>query len=85
MLSETQIQFLEKGLDFKPIQKNVNKPEKRKDFEHFSRRMLISGISKKRILKIFLMNQSFDLRLFGNFLLVILVWNFFKSTLKRNI
>ena len=30
--------MLEKGLDFAPIQKTLNEPELRKDFEEFSRR-----------------------------------------------
>ena len=39
VLSEIEIQVLEKGLDFAPIQKSINEPELRKDFEDFSRRM----------------------------------------------
>ena len=39
VLTETEIRVLEKGLDFAPIQKSLNKPELRKDFEEFSRRM----------------------------------------------
>ena len=41
MLSEIDIQDLEKRLDFSPIQKSINEPELRKDFEDFSRRMCI--------------------------------------------
>ena len=41
VLSEIEIQVLEKGLDFAPIQKSINEPELRKDFEEFSRRMRI--------------------------------------------
>ena len=41
MLSEIEVQVLEKGLDFAPIQKSINEPELRKDFEDFSRRMRI--------------------------------------------
>ena len=37
--TETGIRVLEKGLDFGPIQKSLNEPELRKDFEEFSRRM----------------------------------------------
>ena len=41
VLSEIEIQVLEKGLDFAPIQKSINEPELRKGFEEFSRRMHI--------------------------------------------
>ena len=41
VLSEIEIQVLEKGLDFAPIQRSINEPELRKDFEDFSRRMRI--------------------------------------------
>ena len=33
VLSEIEIQVLEKGLDFAPIQKSINEPELRKEFE----------------------------------------------------
>ena len=36
MLSETEIQVLEKGLDFVPTQQSINEPGLRKDFEDFS-------------------------------------------------
>ena len=39
VLNETGIRVLEKGLDFAPIQKSLNEPELRKDFEEFFRRM----------------------------------------------
>ena len=39
VLTETEIKVLEKGLDFAPIQKTLNEPELRKDFEKFSRTM----------------------------------------------
>ena len=41
VLSEIEIQVLEKRLNFAPIQKSINEPELRKDFEDFSRRMRI--------------------------------------------
>ena len=41
VLSENEIKVLEKGLDFAPIQRKVNEPELRKDFEEFCRRMRI--------------------------------------------
>ena len=41
VLLEIEIEVLEKGLDFAPIQKSINEPELRKDFEEFSRRMRI--------------------------------------------
>ena len=41
VLSEIEIQVLEKRLDFAPIQKSINGPELRKDFEEFLWRMRI--------------------------------------------
>ena len=41
VLSEIEIHVLEKGLDFAPIQKSINGPKLRKDFEDFSKRMHI--------------------------------------------
>ena len=40
VLTEGEIKVLEKGLDFAPIQREVNKPELRHDFENFCRRMI---------------------------------------------
>ena len=40
---ETEISVLEKG-GFAPIQKSLNGPELRKDFEEFSHRMLCYAI-----------------------------------------
>ena len=39
VLSENEIKVLEKGLDFEPIQRNINELELRKDFGEFCRRM----------------------------------------------
>ena len=39
VLTETEIRVSEKGLDFAPIQKSLNEPELRKDFEELSCRM----------------------------------------------
>ena len=39
VLTEIEISIEEKGLEFAPIQKLLNEPELRKDFEEFSRRM----------------------------------------------
>ena len=41
VLSDAEIKILEKSLDFAPIQRNINEPELRKDFEEFCRRMRI--------------------------------------------
>ena len=41
VLTEGEIKVLEKGLYFAPIQRKVNEPELRKDFENFCRRMKI--------------------------------------------
>ena len=37
VLTEDEIKVLEKGLDFAPIQRKVNEPELRQDFENFCR------------------------------------------------
>ena len=39
ILSDTEIEILEKGLDHAPIQNKVNEPELREDFYEFSRKM----------------------------------------------
>ena len=39
VLTEIEIKVLEKGLDFVPIQNKINEPERRSDFQEFSRRM----------------------------------------------
>ena len=39
VLSDTEFKILEKGLDFAPIQRKINKPELRENFEEFSHRM----------------------------------------------
>ena len=39
ILTEIEIKVLEKGLDFAPVQRTLNEPELRKDFEEFCRRM----------------------------------------------
>ena len=41
MLSETEIKILEKDLDYAPIQRKINEPELKCDFEEFCRRMRI--------------------------------------------
>ena len=39
ILSENETKVLEKGLDFLPIQRKINKPELGKNFEQFCRRV----------------------------------------------
>ena len=41
VLSETEIRILEKGLDYAPMQRKINEPELKSDFEEFCRRMRI--------------------------------------------
>ena len=40
-MRENEIKSLEKGLDFAPIQRKINEPELRKNFEEFCRSMKI--------------------------------------------
>ena len=42
VLTEEEIKVLQKGLDFAPIQRKLNEPELRQDFENFCRRMRIN-------------------------------------------
>ena len=39
VLTDVEIKVLEKGLDYAPIQKKINEPELRRDFEEFCGRM----------------------------------------------
>lgn len=39
--SESEAGILKKGLDFAPIQKKINEPDLRRDFQEFCRRMRI--------------------------------------------
>ena len=39
MLSEKEIKILEKGLHYSPIQRKINEPKLKSDFEEFCRRM----------------------------------------------
>ena len=36
VLSDSEIKFLKKGLDFAPMQRKINEPELRSDFENFA-------------------------------------------------
>ena len=47
VLSESEIKVLEKGLDFAPLQRKVNEPELRKDFEEFCGRMRCKTVFSK--------------------------------------
>ena len=49
VLTDTEINILEKGLDFAPIQNKINQPELRKDFEEFCRRMRIKWYFRNEI------------------------------------
>ena len=44
VLSDNGIKVLEKGLDFKPLQRKINDPELRSDFREFCRRMRIKWL-----------------------------------------
>ena len=47
VLSEDEIKFFKKGLDFAPTQNKVNEPELRKDFDELCRRMRIKWHFRK--------------------------------------
>ena len=53
VLTDTEINILEKGLDFAPIQNKFNQPELRKDFEEFCRRVRIKWYFRNDILENF--------------------------------
>ena len=59
MLSETETNILEKGLDYVPIEKKINKPELKSDFEEFRRRMRIKWHFRKEPSKSFSEIPSF--------------------------
>ena len=60
--------MLEKGLDFAPIQKTLNEPELRKDFEEFSRRMRCKWNFRNEPTNNFSEISALDLNLDGNLL-----------------
>ena len=41
VLTETEIQILEKGLDFAPIQRKINEPELKRGSEEFCRKVRV--------------------------------------------
>ena len=51
--TDTELNVLEKGLDFAPIQNKINQPERRKDFEEFCRRMRVKWYFHNDILENF--------------------------------
>ena len=57
VLSEIEIQVLEKGLDFASIQKSINEPELRKMLKISQGECALDGISGISLLKIFLINR----------------------------
>ena len=58
-MSENEIETLEKGLDFAPIQRNINKHELRKDFEEFCRRMRTKWNFRDELSLYFIVVSSF--------------------------
>ena len=72
VLTNTEINVLEKGLDFAPIQNKINQPELRKDFEEFCRRMRAKWYFRNEILENFSEKPSFTPKSNGNHLRVIL-------------
>ena len=66
VLTEEEIEVLEKGLDFAPIQRNVNEPELRQDFENFCRRMKIKWHFRNEPSTILVKDQRFRLNHRGN-------------------
>ena len=76
-LSGIEIQVLEKGLDFSPVQRSFNEPELRKDFEELLGKCVLNGTFETNLQNIFLIHLHFVLNPVGNLLLVILVWSYF--------
>ena len=54
-----EIKELEKGIDFSPIQKSLNEPVLRKDFEEFSRRMRCKWHFRNKVFENFGETPSF--------------------------
>ena len=64
VLKENEIEVLEKGLDFAPIQRKINKTELCKDFEESFRRMWIKWNFRKEPSQNFSVVPVFALKLF---------------------
>ena len=71
VLTETEINVLEKGLDYAPIQKKINKPELRKDFSEFCQRMRIKWYTQSEPAPQFSEVPCFKISLCGDFLIAI--------------
>ena len=76
VLSDAEIKIFEKDLGFTPIQRKINEPELRKNFEEFCRRMR-NGIFLINLLQILAIYQPLLPNLRGNQLKVILIWKIF--------
>ena len=74
-LSGIEIQVLEKGLDFSPVQRSFNEPELRKDFEELLGKYVLNGTFETNLQNIFLIHLPFVLNPVGSLLLVVLVWS----------
>ena len=85
VLSEIEIQVLEKGLDFAPIQKSINEPELRKDFEEFSRRMRIRWNFRDQPSEDFSDKPAFRPKSNWKPPQVMLAWELFLSQLEKEI
>ena len=65
--------MLEKGVDFAPVQRTLNEPELRKDFEEFCRRMRCNWDFRNEVSEAFSEILRFDLNRVGCLLRVMLV------------
>ena len=59
LLSDAEINLLEKGLDFAPIQRKINEPELREDFEEFFRRMRVKWHFRNELSESFIKKPAF--------------------------
>ena len=59
VFTDTEINILEKGLGFAPIQNKINQPELRKDFEEFCRRLRIKWYFRNDISENFTEKPAF--------------------------
>ena len=73
VLSDAEIKILEKGLDCAPIQRKINEPELREDFEEFCFRMGVKCYFRNEPSKSFSNKPAFSPKSIGNLLRVTLI------------
>ena len=76
--SDVETRVLEKGLDYAPIQRKINEPELRRNFNDFAVGCALNSFFEKNPIQL-MKNLHLDLSQHGSLSTAILVWKFFKS------